>query len=154
VCRVVYDRTGELTALAEELSRMPEEQARATVATAYDGYLNSMYRSLKCWRRGNEVGARLEAAHSVDPLIQTLFALERQWRPFGSRLYLHLEKLKGQGWQDGELPRILLDLLTTGDPRRQQAYAHRVIALLAKRGYNRPDEVWNAKVDRALTWDF
>jgi hypothetical protein len=31
-------------------------------------------------------------------------------------VYLHLEKLKGQGWQDGELPKSLLDLLTTGDP--------------------------------------
>ena len=62
VCRVIYDRTGELTAMAQELSRMPEAQVRESVAGAYDGYLNALYRSLKSWQRGNDLGARLEAA--------------------------------------------------------------------------------------------
>jgi hypothetical protein len=153
-CQVVYDRTGELTALAEELSQMPERRARETVDKAYDAYLNLVYRSLKCWRRGDELGARILAAQSVDALMQTLFALERGWAPFPSRLYLHLDKLSGQGWQPGELRALLLDLLRTGDPGRQQVYTRRVIALLAERGYTRPDEVWNAKVDRALAWEF
>jgi hypothetical protein len=154
LCRVVYDRTGELTALAEELSRMPEQQARETAARSYDAYLNLVFRSLKCWRRGDELGARLLAAQSVDALMQTLFALERAWTPLSSRLYLHLDKLNGQGWQLGELRAILLDLLTTSDPRRQQEYARRVETLMAERGYTRPDDAWNAKVDQALTWDF
>ena len=154
VCRVVYDRTGDLTALSEELGRMPEEQARQAAATSYDGYLNCMFRSLKCWHRSNELGGRLEAAQSLDTLLGTLFALERLWRPFGSRLYLHLEKLKGQGWQDGELPRSLLDLLTTGDPRRQQEIARRVIALMAERGYGHVYDSWDGKIDAALGWGF
>ncbi len=154
LCRVVYDRTGELTALAEELSQMPEQQARETVARSYEAYLNLVFRSLKCWRRGDELGARLLAAQSVDALMQTLFALERAWAPLSSRLYLHLDQLTGQGWQPGELRAILLDLLTTSDPRRQQEYARRVDTLMAARGYTRPDDAWNAKVDRALTWDF
>lgn len=153
-CRVVYDRTGELTALAEALSHMPEQHARERVAKGYDDYLNLAVRSLKCWRRGDELGARLLAAQSVDALMQTLFALERAWTPLGSRLDLYLDTLREQGWQPGELRAILLDLLTTADPRRQQTYARRVMALLAERGYDRPDDVWNAKVDRALAWDF
>ncbi len=115
VCHVVYDRTGELAALAEELRRMPEEEARATVTKSYDDYLDGIFRSLKCWRRGNELGARLEAAQIVDALLRMLFALERQWRPFGSRVYLHLEMLAGQGWQPGELHASLLDLLSSAD---------------------------------------
>src|SRR5262245_19411664 len=142
VCRVIYDRTGELTALSEELGRMPEEQAREKAAASYDAYLNSMFRSLKCWRRGDELGARLNAAQSVDSLLGTLFALERLWRPFGSRVYLHLEKLKGQGWQDGELRRDLLGLLTTSDPRRQQEIARRMIALMAERGHGHVYDNW------------
>ena len=155
VCRVIYDRTGELTTLAEELGRMPEEQARQTASDAFDGYLNAMFRSLKCWRRGNELGGRLEAAQSVDSLLRMLFALERLWRPFGSRVYLHLEKLSRQGWQDGELPRILLDLLTTADPRRQQDLARRVIALMIERGYRHIYDSWpGEKIESALTWSF
>ncbi len=154
LCRVVYDRTGELTALAEELSQMPEQQARETVDQSYEAYLNLVFRSLKCWRRGDELGARLLAAQSVDALLQTLFALERAWAPLSSRLYLHLDTLKGQGWQPGELRAILLDLLMTSDPRRQQAYARRVITLTTERSYTRPDDAWKAKVDQALTWNF
>ena len=114
-----------------------------------------MFRSLKCWRRGDELGARLNAAQSVEPLLDALFALERLWRPFASRLYLHLEKLKGQGWQDGELRTILLDLLTTGDPRQQQDVARRVIALMAERGHGHVYDSWpGERLDTALTWSF
>ena len=155
VCRVIFDRTGELTALAAELERMPEEQAREKAAASYDIYLNSMFRSLKCWRRGDELGARLNAAQSVEPLLDALFALERLWRPFASRLYLHLEKLKGQGWQDGELRTLLLDLLTSADPRWQQEVACRVIALMAERGHGDVYHSWpGERLDTALAWSF
>lgn len=42
--------------------------------------------------------------------------------------------LVGQGWGEGELPAILLDLITTGDPTRQQRLMRRVAALLHERG--------------------
>jgi predicted nucleotidyltransferase len=155
VCRVIYDRTGELTALSEELECMQEQQAREKAATAYDAYLNSMFRSLKCWRRGDELGARMNAAQSVDALLDTLFALERLWRPFASRVYLHLGKLDGQGWQAGELRSILVDLLATGDPRFQQQIAQRVKALMAERGHGHVYEAWpTEKLDTALAWSF
>ena len=154
VCRVVYDRTGELTALAEDLRRMPQEAARATVTQGYDDYLDGIFRSLKCWRRGNELGARLEAAQTGDALLRILFALERQWRPFGSRVYLHLDRLAGQGWQPGELHASLLDLLTTGDARRHEASLRRVVVLMAERGYGQIYDAWQAQIERALRWDF
>jgi hypothetical protein len=152
---VIYDRTGELTALSEELAHMPEEHAREKAAAAYDAYLNSMFRSLKCWRRGDELGARINAAQSVDSLLDALFALERLWRPFASRVYLHLGKLDGQGWQAGELRGTLLGLLTTAEPRRQQEVARRVIALMAERGYGQVYGDWaSEKIDAALAWSF
>jgi predicted nucleotidyltransferase len=155
VCRVIYDRTGEVTALSEELRLMPEEQAREKAATSYDAYLNSMFRSLKCCRRGDELGARLNATQSVENLLDTLFALERLWRPFESRVYLHLDKLTAQGWKEGELRRNLLDLLTTSDPRRQQEFARRVIALMSERGHGHIYESWpSERLERALAWSF
>jgi Domain of unknown function (DUF4037) len=154
-CRIIYDRTGELAALAEELERMPEEQAREKAAAAYEAYLNSLFRSLKCWRRGDELGARLNAAQSADSLLEALFALERLWRPFASRTYLRIELLNAQGWQDGELRRNLLELLTTAAPRRQQEIAHHVIALMAERGYEHVYDSWPPeKFGVSLTWDF
>ncbi len=151
---VVYDRTGETTAVIDALRRIPADLARDLIASSYDGYLNNLYRSLKSWRRGNELGGRLEAAGTVDPLLHTLFALEGHWRPFSSRLYLHLDKLSGQGWQPDELPGILLDLISTGNPRRQQELARRVAQLLRERGYEHVYQSWDGQIDTALAWSF
>ena len=49
---------------------------------------------------------------------------------------------------------MLLDLLTTGDPRRQQEVARRVRSLLAARGFDHVYESWDGKIDRALAWTF
>ena len=151
---VLYDRTGETARIIAALRRMPEEKARRETAAWYDAYLNGLYRSLKCWRRGETLGGRLEAAESVDYLLGTLFALERRWRPYSSRLTLHLDELSGQGWQPGEMRAILLDLITTGDPHRQQAVARRVIALLGERGFGHVRDEWHGQIDTALAWSF
>ncbi len=66
--RVLFDRTGETTRLIDALRQMPAEQAQAAVANWYDAYLNGLYRSLKAWRRENELGARMEAAQTADYL--------------------------------------------------------------------------------------
>jgi len=49
---------------------------------------------------------------------------------------------------------ILLDLITTGDPSRQQALARRVAVLMQERGYGHVYADWNGQIDQALTWVF
>jgi hypothetical protein len=152
--QVLYDRSGETGRLVEGLRWMPQAHAHRETAAWYDTYLNSLYRSLKAWRRSNPLGARLEAADTVDALLHTLFALERRWRPYSSRLVFHLPALAGQGWQPEELSAVLLDLLTTGAPQHQQALAQRVVALLAARGFGDVYEGWHGRIDQALAWMF
>ena len=152
--RVLYDRTGETARVIDALRQMPADQAQAAVASWYDGYLNWLYRSLKAWRRGNELGGRMEAAQTADYLLHVLFALERHWRPYSSRLIFHLDKLEPQGWRSGEVRDILLDLISTGDPSRQQVVARRVAALLRERGFGHVYDGWEGHIDQALMWDF
>ena len=152
--RVLLDKTGELSRLHAALQRMSEEHARRATADIYDGYLNSLYRSLKAWRRGNDLGGRMQAAEGARILLDLLFALERRWRPYHDRLWINLHHLDGQGWQPGELRAILLDLLTTGDPVRQQALARRVEHLLRERGYGHVYDDWNGEIDEVLAWTF
>lgn len=149
-----YHRTGATTPLIDALRYMPADRVQQAVTTGYDAYLNSLYRSLKAWRRGNELGARLEAAQTADYLITLLFALERQWRPYSSRLLFHLEQVASQGWQPAELHNLLLDLITTGNPTRQQALARRVTALLRDRGGGHVYDDWEGQIDQALGWVF
>jgi hypothetical protein len=153
-CAVLYDRTGQIAQLIEVLSRMPAQQAQAAIESSYGGYLNGLYRSLKSWRRGLEFGGRMEAAQTADYLVHLLFALEQRWRPYSSRLTFHLDRLDSQGWQPGELRAILLDLVSCGDPRRQQEVARRVITLVRERGYGHLYDEWREKLDPALSWDF
>lgn len=152
--RVLYDRTGETTGVIDALRQMPFEQAQKEVVNWYGAYLNGLYRSLKAWRRGNELGARLEAAETADYLVHVLFALERHWRPYSSRLIFHLDKLEIQGWQTDELRHILLDLITSGHPHRQQVVARRVAALLRERGFGHVYGEWGGQIDQVLAWDF
>lgn len=151
---VLLDKTGETTAALAALIHISAEQAHMAAAAAYDDYLNGLYRSLKAWRRGNELGARLQAAESAYPLLRMLFALEQRHRPYHDRLWLHLDSLAGQGWQPDELRTILLDLLTNGAPRRQQVIARRVAALMAARGFDHVYVGWDGQIDEILAWPF
>lgn len=152
--RVLYDRTGEVAPIISALRLMGPEVARAEAAAWYDTYLNGLYRSLKTWRRGDELGGRLEAAQTADSLLHLLFALERHWRPYSNRLTLRLDTLAGQGWQPDNVRRLLLDLITTGDPRRQQDVARQVITLLHDRGFDAVYAGWEGQIDRVLAWTF
>lgn len=96
----------------------------------------------------------MEAAQTADALLHVLFGLERHWRPYSSRLIFHLHKLEPQGWAPGEVRAILLDLISTGTPRRQQIVARRVAALLRDRGFGHVYDAWEGQIDHALTWDF
>jgi predicted nucleotidyltransferase len=153
-CTILYDRTGQTAQLIEILSRMPADQVQAAIELDYSRYLNGLYRSLKSWRRGLELGGRMEAAQTADYLIGLLYALERRWRPYSSRLTFHLSELESQGWQPGELHTILLDLISSGNPNRQQDVARRVIRMLQERGYSHVYDEWHGKIDQALSWDF
>ena len=102
-----------------------------------------MYRSLKAWRRGDELGGRLQAADSAMHLLRTLFSLERRWPPYYDRLGTQLAALDAQGWPPGYLREALLGLVRTGDPTLQQELAARVEALMRARGYGQVIDAWD-----------
>jgi hypothetical protein len=132
--RVLVDR-GQLAALVDATLRRAGEHAHACLAEHYDGYLNCFVRSLKAWRRGDELGGRMQAAESALHLVRTLFALERRWHPYHDQLAGPLRELESpQGWEEGELADALLRLVRDADPIFQQELELRVEALLDSRG--------------------
>jgi Nucleotidyltransferase domain len=106
--RVLLDKTGELTKLVALITDAASGAAAARVSEEYDAYLNSWVRSIKAWRRGDELGGRLHAAASV------------------------LERL--QGWRPGELRAQIVALLDRGSPDVQQRLQARIEALFRSRG--------------------
>lgn len=147
--QVLLDKTGQLAPLLATLRMLPDDRARADAAAWFDAYLNAFYRSLKAWRRGDELGGRLQAAESAMHLVRTLFALEQRWPPYHDRLAHQLDTLADQGWPAGFLRDALLDLIRTGVPGRQQALEARVEALLRARGFGHVVDAWGGEIERA-----
>lgn len=133
--KVLVDRDGQLEALVEEIVRRAGEHGFDRIAEHYDAYLNCFVRSLKAWRRGDELGGRMQAAESCLHLVRLLFALERRWPPYHDQLGEPLADLeRAQGWDAGSLGAALERVLATGDPTFQQGLELRVEALLDSRG--------------------
>jgi len=133
--RVVVDKSGEVRTLVNAIVDRAGEAAFANVPQAYDAYLNSFVRSLKAWRRGDELGGRLHAAQSAVHVLETLFGLERCWLPYLDALAGRLGEIEeAQGWEPGFLRGAVLQLLDHGDPVLQQRLEARAESLLAARG--------------------
>lgn len=133
--RVLVDKS-DVTARVLEIVARANAAAAANVPEEYDGYLNSWVRSLKAWRRGDELGGRLHAAASAFPLVRALFGLEGRWPPYHDRLEPRLSEIEAaQGWEPGSLRAALLELLDTGAPAAQQQLEARVEELLRTRGF-------------------
>ena len=103
---VLLDKTGELAAAVEAAGRLTREE----LAELYDNYLNDFYRSLKAWRRGRELGARILSGRSLWWLGDLLLGLEGTRAPYteywGGRL--------------GELEPLIVEVARTADPGTQQ----------------------------------
>lgn len=133
--RVVADTDGEVAALVEAIVANAGARAWDELDELYDDYLNCFFRSLKAWRRGDELGARMQAAHSCLCVVRLLFAAEHQPAPYHDQLRGPLETLElAQGWEEGFLAETLARVLATGDPTLQQALELRVEALFDARG--------------------
>lgn len=133
--RVLLDKTGEVTELVGLIVDAAASAAAARVNEEYDDYLNFWVRSMKAWRRGDELGGRLHAAASLYPLLRALFGLERQWPPYHDQLEMRLPELERlQGWRSGELRGQIVALLERGAPDAQQRLQTRVEELFRSHG--------------------
>lgn len=91
--RVEIDKLdGEIHQLVEQKSRLIPDEVGRIVPAALDGYINSLYRSLKNLEGGRELESRLDALESLPPLLTTAFALEGRVRPFNKYLRHELER--------------------------------------------------------------
>jgi hypothetical protein len=151
--QVVADRDGEVATLLDAIVAGAGARARADLEELYDGYLNTFVRSIKAWRRGDELGGRMQAAHSCLCLVRLLFAAEGRLAPYHDQLRTPLLELeRAQGWEEGYLAGALIRVLATGDPSFQQELERRVEALFDSRGiahlWGPEDDLLPAKAHR------
>jgi Nucleotidyltransferase domain len=138
--QIVWDETGEL----ESVLATSRTMSRDETAELYDGYLNDFFRSMKAWRRGDELAGRIECGRSLRFLGELLFALDGVRAPYP----------KEWSGKLGDLEPLVLEVARTGDPRQQQALCVRVHERAVERGYADVYEAWDGDIDRALAFDF
>ncbi len=150
------DRTqGELQQIVQELGRVPAEVVDQVISENLDYLANQFYRSLKCLRRGDRVGYRLEAAEIVKPLFIALFALHgRRLRPYYKYLIWELENdpLDKLPWDKDALLKMVFSILETGDYRAQQQLVKGVETLFRSEGYHDVFDSWGNQWIELLDW--
>jgi hypothetical protein len=150
--RVVLDRSGAVASALGAIRSTAHDRAAAKLVDYYDRYLVSFSRSLKCWRRDEVLGARLNAADSARYLIRVLFAASGRWAPYPDHLSGELPRLEtALGWPADALAPALARLVERGDPTHQQRLERQVTALL---GGQLADYEPDGAVGLARAWDF
>ena len=85
--KVLFGRAkAEIQRLVDRKGRLPPELRTQTLRDALDAYLNAVYRAFKRLEQRDGLGAKLEAAQSIPPLLTFLFGLEGRHAPFAGYL--------------------------------------------------------------------
>jgi hypothetical protein len=136
----LWDPTGEITPILADALAI----SRAETAGLYDAYLNDLYRSLKAWRRGLELAARVECGRSLRYLGELLFALDGRRAPYP----------KEWGGKLGEFEPLFLEVARTADPSLQQKLCRLVEQRAAANRYRDVYDAWDGDIDRVLAFAF
>jgi len=89
--QALIDKIGEVQNLIDAKGKLPEEKREGFLRGQFDAYINHLYRSLKCHRIGNLLGAKLEAGVSIGYLLHVIFGLEGRHAPYLGYLERELE---------------------------------------------------------------
>lgn len=151
---VLWDPHGVVDALAAEKGTIPPAVWWSFMAGSLDGYINAVFRSVKCWSRDDSLGSHLEGAASIPLLLDVVFGLEHRLKPFAGYLVQELEvyPLQGLPWSYQELLHNITTVLRHGDVEAQQRLL-RVVELTARaRGFDDVFDAWDGKDQWAMTY--
>lgn len=151
---VLVDKSGRVRELVEEKGSLPPEHRDALVRAALDGHVNGAFRSLKCLRNGNRLGARLEAADAVGHALTTIFALEGRLRPYHGYLEreLRAHPLRAFPLDADGLLALVAAILDDPDPGPQQHLLALVTAACRHAGHGDVEDAWGADYEWMTTF--
>ena len=144
----LVDKTGQVQKLFEEKATIPQEAIKKFISEALDYYINEVYRSLKCFRDGQIAGARLEAAESILPLLNTIFALHGRLRPYYKYYEWELKNypLSKLSISGEEFTKQILAILENADTETQKQLLDEMENVTRKDGYGKVWDSWGDKI--------
>ena len=156
--RAQVEKTGgKIQALIDEKGKVPASEVRNFVQGELDHYINQVYRSIKCLRDGNLIGYRFEAADSIKPLLDVLFAIhDRRLRPYYKYLQWELTEfpLHKFSWTADQLLAMIQTIFADGSYQAQQQIFREVERVLRAEGFGKVFDAWGDELwirDYSLT---
>ncbi len=110
-----------------------------------DGYINYLYRSLKCHRGNDLMAARLEAAFSIPYFLDVIFALhDRRLRPYYKYLEWELTTfpLKKFPMKPKQILNVISKILDDADIKMQQKLLKISEEVFGREGYGKAFDSW------------
>lgn len=153
--KVLVDKTGDIASIAAEKGQVPEGVRKAFIERSLDGYINGVYRSVKCIKNDNKTGAIFEAANSIPYLLDALFAFNGRMKPFLGYLEKELKTypLAKTPLGTQEFMMNLLKILRTGDIRSQQRLFKSVSDFFKREGFQSVFDAWEGKDGLILSFN-
>lgn len=146
----IIDKTGgEIEKLFLEKSVIPPDKVKEAVSGYLDAYVNQIYRSLKCYRDGNVIASKLEAAESIPWLLNSIFGLEGRLRPYYKYIQWELKNypLINLPFSNEEFLEKIMKIIEIGDIQTQQETLKSIEPIFRKNGY---DDVFNGWKEKFL----
>lgn len=144
------DKSGEIQKIIDEKGIIPSDKKEEFVSASLDGFINQVYRSIKCFRDGNKIASQLEAADGLPSLLNAIFGLEDRIKPFYKYLDWELTNypLEKLPWSKDEFISILVKIVQTGDLLTQQSVLKTVENIFRKEGFDQLFDSW----EEMLPW--
>src|SRR3989344_7609984 len=149
--KILVSKNKWLNTHINEISKIPKSEVKKYIAGNLDGYINYVYRSLKCKRDKNEIGARLEANRTIEIFLKVAFALhDRKTVPY----YKYLEKdlknhpLNKFGISSNRLLLMIGKVIDNADVKTQQELLKISERTFRNSGYGKVFDSWGEK----LSW--
>lgn len=153
--KILVDKTsGELENIIKAKGEIPADKLDAFIDQWIDGYVNGVFRSIKCIRNKNAIGAHLEAVNSMLDLLTLVFALNGRHRPFLSYTKKELEKypLQHLPWTASEFVEKIKTVLETADLQTQQELLKGVEKMSREMGHGHMFDGWEGKDKWAMNF--
>jgi hypothetical protein len=150
--RALIDKTGEIQPLIDEKGTVPDIYRQSFTAGRLDAYLNAFYRSARAAMRGDGFSQHLQAAQSIAPLLDALFALEGKIAPYADYIERELQNypLKAVTLPSGLVLHCLRKITATGDLATQQLLARAVETHFRTLGFAKVFDDWGRGLAAAL----
>jgi hypothetical protein len=143
--RVVLDRTdGEIGRLVERKRVLAPDEAATIAAASLDGYVNSLYRSLRNLEAGRDLEGRLDALETIGPMLTTVFAFEGRVRPFNKWLGVELAR---HPLAFGDVAAVADAIASTPTAATQRAAFRQIEAAARLAGHGAVIDGWEPDVD-------